>query len=76
LKWGKGDGGNKWGQININFLCRQISLNHKKINVDLTPIIVSPIAFAPLRLEINVDLTPFIFSASECKLKNCMLNAN
>ena len=30
---------NKWGQIHINFLAAQASVNHKKINVDLTPLI-------------------------------------
>jgi hypothetical protein len=30
---------NKWGQIHINFLAAQASVNHKKINVDLTPFI-------------------------------------
>ena len=44
---------NKWGQIQINFFVIHRSLCGKKINVDLTPLIVTPLID-----QINVDLTP------------------
>ncbi len=62
----KVNGGNKWGQININ-LVNQMAVKAKGASSYWsTRNRSAPLTFTTLRLEINVDLTPIVY---ECKLK-------